>query len=191
MKVLLDSVCNGLIVTFIIWTMKQVTERVIDNLSMKSQGLNLTGCWYAEHGSYVNENIKALEVIYIWQQGEKIRYRMEQYVNYEDVKRIFCGRGILRAGVISSYYYSLDRTSKLTGCMNLQIRTQRASEIYLSGSFYEVDERKEKYNFKNYPEDYYKVYRMNLDINRRLKLKYSKNVFSSIREAERYVTQFK
>lgn len=49
---------------------------------------------------------------------------------------------MIRAGVISSYYYAVDKTSKQLGCMNLQIKTQRASNIYLSGTFYEIDERK-------------------------------------------------
>ncbi len=191
MNEIIKGIFNGLIVAFIIWISKKLAQKIIDSISMKSQGLNLTGCWFAEHGSYINENIAAIEVIYIWQQGEKIKYRMEQYANFEDVKRIFCGKGIMRAGVISTYYYAIDRTSKLIGCMNLQIKTQRASNIYLSGTFYEVDERKKKYFFENYPEDYYKLYRMELDWKRKFYLKYRKNVFHSFREVERYIGQYK
>lgn len=191
MKEILNSVFDGLVVAFIIWLLKQLTQKIVDYISMKSQGLNLTGCWYAEHGSYIDKDIKAIEVIYIWQQGERIKYRMEQYTNFEDVRRIFCGKGIIRAGVISTYYYATDRASKLIGCMNLQIKTQRASNIYLSGTFYEIDERKEKYSFNNYPEDYYKIYRMQLDKNRKLRLMYWRSVFHSFREVSKYIEQYK
>lgn len=158
---------------------------------MHSQGLNLTGCWFSEHGTYTDKDIKAIEIIYIWQQGENIKYRMEQYANFEDSRRIFCGKGMIRAGVISSYYYAVDKTSKQLGCMNLQIKTQRASNIYLSGTFYEIDERKKDYSFDNYPDDYYKLYRMELDSKKKLCLKYGKNVFNSYREAEKYIGQYK
>ena len=156
-------------------------------MTMKCHGLNLSGCWYSEHGSYVSKDIQAVEVIYIWHRGEKIRYRMEQYVNYDDKKRIFKGEGIIKAGVISSYYYPLDKESKLIGCMNLQVRTKTASENYLCGSFYEVDERKKSYSFENYPDDYYKLYRVELDFIRRFKLKYWKKIFVSFSEAKWYV----
>lgn len=191
MNEIIKGIFDGLVIAFIIWVLKQLAQKIIDSISMHSQGLNLTGCWFAEHGSYVNENIEAIEVIYIWQQGEKIKYRMEQYTNFEDIKRIFCGKGMIRAGVLSTYYYATDKTSKLLGCMNLQIKTQRASNIYLSGTFYEIDERKKEYSFDNYPEDYYKLYRMELDLKRKFCLKYGKNVFHSFREAEKYIGQYK
>ena len=75
--------------------------------------------------------------------------------------------------------------------MNLQIKTQRASNIYLSGTFYEIDERKKDYSFDNYPDDYYNLYRMELDSKKKLCLKYGKNVFNSYREAEKYIGQYK
>lgn len=191
MNEIAKEILNGIIVAFIIWIIKQFTQKIIDCITMHSQGLNLTGCWFSEHGTYTDKDIKAIEIIYIWQQGENIKYRMEQYANFEDSRRILCGKGMIRAGVISSYYYAVDKTSKQLGCMNLQIKTQRASNIYLSGTFYEIDERKKDYSFDNYPDDYYKLYRMELDSKKKLCLKYGKNVFNSYREAEKYIGQYK
>lgn len=184
---LIKNIILGLITAFIIWLIKSVIQRIVDYVCMKNQGLNLSGCWYAEHGSYVHGKVKAIEIIYIWQRGEKIKYRMEQYVNFDDIKKIFVGYGITKAGVISSFYYPLDKTSKLIGCMNLQVKTKTASDIYLSGSFYEIDERKKKYAFENYPDDYYNLYRIEIDVKKKLKAMYGKNVFKSFKEVQRYV----
>ncbi|RJW75933.1 hypothetical protein DW025_04930 [Coprococcus sp. AF38-1] len=191
MNEIVKEIFNGIVVAFIIWILKQLAQKIIDSISIRSQGLDLTGCWFAVHGSYINKNIEAIEIIYIWQQGEKIKYRMEQYVNFEDIRRVFGGKGLIRAGVISSYYYAVDKASKLIGCMNLQIKTKSASNIYLSGTFYEIDERKKGYSFENYPEDYYKLYRMELDSKRKIRLKYGKNVFCSFMEVEKYIEQYK
>lgn len=188
----ISDILPGLIVAFIIWIAKKIFLGALGLISMLYQEWNLSGCWFAEHGSYVSEDIKAIEIIYIWHNGERIKYRMEQYTNFEDNKRIFEGRGIIKAGVISSYYYPIDKKSKLIGCMNLQVKTKKAAEIYLSGTFYEVDERKEKLeDFKEYPDDFYKMYNINLDIMRIIKIKFFKNVFRSFREVEKYVSQYR
>lgn len=188
---ILHELINGLIVSFLLWIIGRFTKKIFDFLTIHNQGFDLTGCWWAEHGSYISGDINAIEIIYIWQHGENIRYKMEQYANFEDTRRRFYGNGVIKAGVISSYYYPLDKQSKLVGCMNLQVKTKRASEIYLSGTFYEIDERKKEHDFQNYPDDYYKIYRMNLDLVRKLKLKYYRYVFISYRECAKYIEQFK
>lgn len=188
----ISDILPGLIVAFIIWATKSMFMGALDLISIRHQEWRLSGCWFAEHGSYVSEDIKAIEIIYIWHKGEKIKFRMEQYTNFDDIKRIYIGYGITKAGVISSYYYPIDKKSKLIGCMNLQVKTKTAAENYLSGTFYEVDERKKKFeNFKEYSNDFYKMFRIDLDIMRKIKIKYFKNVFQSFREVEKYVSQYR
>ena len=114
---------------------------------------------------------------------------MEQYTNIDNKKHLCKGKGIMKASTISSYYYPIrNRKSKLIGCMNLSVRTRMASEKYLEGSFYDVDERKQKLKFGEYPSDYYKLYQIdNLRLNQKLRIKYYKNVFSDFKEVKKFI----
>lgn len=184
---IVQDLINGLIVAFVIWLIKLVIQKISRSIFDKANGFNITGCWYAEHGTYIDKNKNGIEIIYIWQKGESIKYRMEQYTNFDSKRRITKGYGIIKAGNASSYYYPLERDSKLIGCMNFSVKTKSASEIYLAGCFYEFDERKDKYNFTNYPDDYYKMYKIDLSFWRKARLKYFKNVFSCYEEVKKYI----
>ncbi|MGN0408137.1 MAG: hypothetical protein ACI4EJ_07745 [Bacteroides sp.] len=184
---IISDLVNGLIVAFLIWFVKLIVQKISRFIIDIANGFNITGCWYAEHGTYIDESKHGIEIIYIWQKGENIKYRMEQYTNYDSVKRITRGNGIMKAGNVSSYYYPLERNSKLIGCLNFSVKTKSASEIFLEGCFYEFDERKKQYNFVNYPDDYYKMYKIDLTFKRKIKLKYFKDVFSSYDEVKKYV----
>lgn len=72
MNEIAKEILNGIIVAFIIWIIKQFTQKIIDCITMHSQGLNLTGCWFSEHGTYTDKDIKAIEIIYIYGNKEKI-----------------------------------------------------------------------------------------------------------------------
>lgn len=184
-KELIDS----LVILFVSWIIKECVLKAYNYVLDKNRGFTLEGYWYAVHGSYVNKKIEAIEIIYIWQKGENIRYRMEQYTNIDNKKHLCKGKGIMKASTISSYYYPIrNRKSKLIGCMNLSVKTRIASEIYLEGSFYEVDERKQKLKFGEYPSDYYKLYQIdNLRLNQKLRIKYYKNVFSDFKEVKKFI----
>lgn len=114
---------------------------------------------------------------------------MEQYTNFENAKHITKGIGIMKASNISSYYYTIDKSSKQIGCMNFSVKTKTASDVYLSGSFYEFDERKVDYNFTNYPDDYYKMYRISLPLSKKIRVKYFRNVFSCFEEVKKYINE--
>lgn len=180
---------DSLVILFVSWLIKELCLKIYKFILDKSRGFTLEGCWYAEHGSYISDDIEAIEIVYIWQKGETIRYRMEQYTNIDDKKHLCRGKGIMKANTISSYYYPIrNRKSKLIGCMNLSVKTRMASEVYLVGSFYEVDERKEKIGFQEYPSDYYKLYQTaKLRIGQKLRIKYYKDVFSSFEEARKFI----
>lgn len=180
---------NSLVILFVSWIIKETCMKIYNSILDRTRGFTLEGYWYAEHGSYISKDIRAIEIIYIWQKGELIRYRMEQYTNIDDRKHMCSGKGIMKANTISSYYYPIkDRKSKLIGCMNLSVKTLSASEIYLCGSFYEVDERKEQLGFTEYPSDYYKLYQTEkLRLGQKLRIKYYKDVFSSFEEARKFI----
>lgn len=72
---------NSLVILFVSWLIKEVCLKVYNCILDKTRGFTLEGYWYAEHGSYISKDIKAIEIVYIWQKGESIRYRMEQYTN--------------------------------------------------------------------------------------------------------------
>lgn len=185
----LKDLFNAIIVLFVSGIIKEFCLKIYNIIIDKNRGFTLEGCWYAEHGSYINKDIRAIEIVYIWQKGEKIRYRMEQYTNIDEKKHLCIGKGIMKANTISSYYYPIkNRKSKLIGCMNLSVRTYMASEVYLVGSFYEVDERKKQLGFQEYPSDYYKLYQAHkIKLGQKLRIKYYKNVFSSFEEVSKYI----
>lgn len=185
----INDLFDSLLIVFVSWVIREICLKVYNTILDKSRGFTLNGCWYAEHGSYVSDDIRAIEIVYLWQKGEKIRYRMEQYTNIDDKKHLCVGKGIMKANTISSYYYPIrNPRSKLIGCMNLSVRTRTASEVYLTGSFYEVDERKAELGFHEYPSDYYKLYQTDkLNFEQKLRIKYYKNVFSSFDEVRKFV----
>lgn len=188
-EMFIKDLSDSLVILFVSWIIKELCLKVYNFILDKNRGFTLEGYWYAEHGSYINKNIQAIEIVYFWQKGEVIRYRMEQYTNIEEKKNLYFGRGIMRADTISSYYYPIrNRKSKLIGCMNLSVKTLKASEVYLAGSFYEVDERKEKLGFQEYPRDYYKLYRTEkLGLGQKIRIKYYKNVFLNFENAKKFI----
>lgn len=188
-EMFIKDLFNSLIILFVSWLIKETCLKIYNYILDKTRGFTIEGCWYAEHGSYISKDIRAIEIVYIWQKGEFIRYRMEQYTNIDDKKHLCLGKGLMKANIISSYYYPIrNRKSKLIGCMNLSVKTLRASEVYLVGSFYEVDERKEQLGFLEYPSDYYKLYQTEkLRFGQKLRIKYYKNVFSSYEEARKFI----
>lgn len=188
-EMFVKDLINSLIILFVSWIIKEICLKIYNSILDKTRGFTLEGYWYAEHGSYISEDIRAIEVVYIWQKGELIRYRMEQYTSIDNKKHLCMGKGLMKANTISSYYYPIrNPKSKLIGCMNLSVRTLRASEVYLVGSFYEVDERKEQLGFQEYPGDYYKLYQLKkLSLGQKLRIKYYKNAFSSFEEARKFI----
>lgn len=55
MNDLISNLINGLIVAFVIWVIKFIIQKISRKLFDSANGFNITGCWYAKHGTYIDK----------------------------------------------------------------------------------------------------------------------------------------
>ena len=71
--------------------------------------------------------------------------------------------------------------------MTLRVKEIKSIDTYLVVSYYELCDDKDKYNFSNYPDDYYKLFKLeNLTLNMKIRNLLKINLFKSYEKVHSY-----
>lgn len=148
---------------------------------------SLDGFWYSCHNNYQEEKI--IEVIQLKQNKEDVLVKIIQYKEKRKNMYTFRGKGIFTTDILSFFYYSDNESFKQNGVMTLKLSNHNINEVFMDGTYYEINSEKDK-NEGFYPLGTYKVYRLNIPFLKQIDFKMKRGIFSDYRKVKETIKKY-
>lgn len=183
----LNDIVIAIFISLLSYLCGKTYKKIRSIFYKKAMSFSLDGLWYSWHNNFQGENI--IELIQIKQNREDVLIKMIQYKEHKKNKYTFRGRGIFTTDVISLFYCSDSKNLRQNGVMTLKILTHNINDIYMKGTYYEINSERAKFQ-GFYPFGAYEVYRLNIPILKRIDLKRKKGIFFDFNSVNETVKKY-
>lgn len=187
----LESFCQDIIIAAFIsglgFVCGKIGKKVRSFIYKRTISFSLDGIWYAFHVNYQGERI--IELIHFRQNREDLLVKIIQYKEGRQNIYTFLGKGIFTTDTISLFYYSDHENLRQNGVMTLKIMTHNINEVYMDGTYYEINSEKSKHQ-GFYPLGTYKVYRLKIPFLKRVDFYLKRGIFLNYLQVENTVKKY-